>query len=284
MFLRLLLTFSIAAPPTEEAAQAAYSAGDLEVALRMYLELAEAPGAHRPTALDGAHTTLRALHRKEPKAGHLCRAHDMARELVQRDDFANAQERGAWIEMEAEDAHDLADVTCPAASSKPTPPPQPEPLAKTPESSAPAPGPKVSLHPAESGARPERSALAPGPKASPYPWRPRGQIAAASALGVVGVGLLGWMGGALVGRARANDEIVRSTAAAAAVDREVTPAERDAVHEANDRYRRLDMTAKWVGLAGGVIFLTSFAVLFIPPRNSSHARLRASGAGIVYSF
>ncbi|MFY0539367.1 hypothetical protein [Nannocystis pusilla] len=133
MFLRLLITFSLVAPPTEEAAQAAYSTGDFEAALQMYLELARAPDAHPPQALDGAHTTLRALHRKDPKAGHLCRARDMARELLQRDDFASEQERGAWTELEAEDTADLAGVSCPAAAAedvgKPTPSTEPAPPA-----------------------------------------------------------------------------------------------------------------------------------------------------------
>jgi hypothetical protein len=119
MILRLILTLSMLAPPSEEAAQAAYSAGDLAGALKMYLELAEAPGAHPPHALDGAHASLRALHRKEPDAGHLCRARNIARELLKHDAFASGQERAAWVEMEAEDTRDLelSGANCPDAPS-----------------------------------------------------------------------------------------------------------------------------------------------------------------------
>lgn len=273
MFLRLLITFSLVAPPTEEAAQAAYGAGDFEAALQMYLELAQAPGAHPPQALDGAHTTLRALHRKDPKAGHLCRARDMARELLQRDDFASEQERGAWTELEAEDTADLAGISCPAAAAddagKPTPSTQPA-----------APALEETSH-SEASAQAEGPAPPPVPTDSP-PWRPRGRIAAASALGAVGLGLLGWMAGALVGRARANDVI--ATITTEATGREFTSGEVAAVEDANDRYRRLDGTAMAVGIAGGVILLTSFSVLFVPPRAASRARVRASGAGVVYAF
>ncbi|WAS96536.1 hypothetical protein [Nannocystis punicea] len=277
MILRLLLTLSLAAPATEEAAEAAYSAGDLEAALKMYLELAEAPGAHPPRALDGAHTSLRAMHREDPQGGHLCRARDMARELVRRDAFASEQERGAWIEMQAEDERDLAGVSCPDAGVGAT---ERKASPETEQAVLEESGERVRSEPA---ARAEGPAPLSVPKDS-SPWRPRSRIAAASALGAVGLGLLGWMAGALAGRARANEVIATITADAMADGREFTLGERAAVHDANDRHRRLDGIAKTVGIAGGVILLTSLAVLLVPPRGASRARVRASGAGLVYSF
>ncbi|MFY0539366.1 hypothetical protein [Nannocystis pusilla] len=75
-----------------------------------------------------------------------------------------------------------------------------------------------------------------------------------------------------------------ATITADATGREFTPGEVAAVEDANDRHRRLDGTATAVGIAGGVILLTSFAVLFIPSRAASRARVRASGAGVLYVF
>ncbi|MDC0716628.1 hypothetical protein [Nannocystis bainbridge] len=90
------------------------------------------------------------------------------------------------------------------------------------------------------------------------------------------------MAGALAGRARANEVI--ATIDANAVGREFMPGEVAAVEDANNRYRRLDGTAMAIGIVGGVILLTSLAVLIVRPRAASRARVRACGAGVVYAF
>ncbi|MCY0986552.1 hypothetical protein OV203_05445 [Nannocystis sp. ILAH1] len=273
MLTHLVLALSmLASPPSEAAAQAAFNAKDYEKALELYLERAADPDVHRPDAVYGAHDSLIALHGQTGDPAQLCRALALARELLAQGPFADTDERGSWEEIEARDVEEIerAGITCPAS---PTPaPPVDDQRAEQPRTTPPS-------------VRVEKlPAPRPGPKDSPPRWRPRGQVAAAAVLGAVGVGLLSWMGGALVGRARAKHEIAAITAAAMAVDRDVTAAERAAAYEANDRYRRLDGTAKAVGIAGGVILLTSLAVLLIPPRQGPRTRLRASNAGFVYSF
>lgn len=267
MILRLLLTLSLAAPPTEDEADAAYAAGNLEAALQMYLQLAEAPGAHPPRALDGAHASLRALHRKDPRGGHLCRARDLARELVKRDAFASEQERGAWIEMEAEDERDLAGVSCPATVAD---------AAKEPAET------NEGTKSEAAGARAEGPA--PAPAAEPPQGRSVARLAVGGTLAGLAAPLAVGMAASLVGRRHAAEDLAAINARYTAEDRPPTEAELAAGVELNDRGRRLGATALALGLTAGASLVAGLAVMLARSRADSRARLRASGAGLVYSF
>lgn len=287
MYLRLTLALSMFAPPTEEAAQAAYNSGDLTRALEMYLELAEAPGAHPPQALDGAHASLRALHRKEQDVAYLCRARELARELLKRSTFASDHERAAWVELEAEDTGELhrLGAECPADGSvddeenaEKTPSVE---LTATPEGAVVVAEAPLHNPPEVKPEGPPRST--PVPENSP-PRRPVGRLVGGSFAAAVGVGLLGGMAGALVRRAQANDMIADLATHAAAEDRPPTSAELAEAASLNRLYERHGTIATVLGIAGSVSLITALAVFLAPPRAASRARVRAAGAGLVYSF
>lgn len=281
MTLHLALVLSMLAPPSEEAARAAFNAGELERALELYLERAEDPDVHPPDALAGAHDCLRALHRETQDVEHLCRALDLARAVRARDVFVDDDERAFWAELEAKDAA-LAGDACPVPPLPAGTPEDPQPGTETPGEDGPA-----ASH-GESEGAPKSKAEGPAPlpvlKDSPLPRRPRDRIIGGSVLTAVGVGLLGGMAGALASREQADATIAAITGNAIAEDREFTPAERAAVHEADRRYTRLDATWPALLAAGSVSLITGLAVMLAPNREPSRARVRASGAGLVYSF
>ncbi|PCC68216.1 hypothetical protein SAMN02745121_08621 [Nannocystis exedens] len=283
MTLHLALVLSMLAPPSEEAARAAFNAGELERALELYLERAKDPDVHPPDALAGAHDCLRALHRETQDIEHLCRALDLARTVRARDVFVDDDERAFWAELEAQDAA-LAGDACPAS-------PLPDATPEDSQSGTKASGEDVSVTAAidgESVAAPENKTEGPAPlpvlKDSPRPRRPQGRLIGGSVLSAVGVGLLGGMAGALANRERADATIATITANAIAEDRDFTPAERAAVHEADRRYTRLDATWPALLAAGSVSLITGLAVMLAPNRQASRIRARAGGAGLVYSF
>ena len=281
MTLHLALVLSMLAPPSEEAARAAFNAGELERALELYLERAKDPDVHPPDALAGAHDCLRALHRETQDIEHLCRALDLARTVRARDVFVDNDERAFWAELEAQDAA-LAGDACPAS-------PLPDATPKDPQSASQAPGEDGSVTATLNGEEaPKVKAEGPAPppvlKDSPRPRRPQGRIIGGSVLTAVGVGLLGGMAGALANRERADVMIATITANAIAEDREFTPAERVDVHEADRRFTRLDATWPALLAAGSVSLITGLAVMLAPKRQASRIQARASGAGLVYSF
>jgi len=132
--------------------------------------------------------------------------------------------------------------------------------------------------------RPEGPQRPPAMDDSPRPRRPVARVAAGSTVAVVGAGLLGGMLASIVGRWRANAAIAENHAAWAAEDRKPNPEESEAAAAANRRYERLGTAAVVLGIAGGVSLITGLAVALVPTRAASRARVRASGAGLVYSF
>ncbi|MBZ5709418.1 hypothetical protein [Nannocystis pusilla] len=277
MFLRCVLVLTILAPPPSEAdAIAAYNRGDLDLALKLYRERAASPGVYLPDALYGVHDALRALYdRSERKdLARLCEAHELARGLVAGGKFASEAERAAWVEQEAADAKLLseASATCPEPASATDDAPR----GVTPE--LPAPVPK------DSPARTEGSGSPTAPKDSPEPWRPRGRVVGGSVVAAAGGVMLGGMAIALAGRSNANDTIASITAAARTEDRDFTPDEEADAREADRRFGQLGGVAVVLGVAGFVSLVTGLAVILAPPRDASRARVRAQGAGFVYSF
>ncbi|PCC68957.1 hypothetical protein SAMN02745121_05710 [Nannocystis exedens] len=118
MLMRFTLALTMLAPPSQEAADAAFNAGDFRKALDLFRELAADPSVHRPDALHGAHASLIALHGATGEGEHLCHALELTRELLASGPFADAEERAAWTEIEARDVDRVkrAGVTCAAAS------------------------------------------------------------------------------------------------------------------------------------------------------------------------
>ncbi|MCY0994809.1 hypothetical protein OV203_47220 [Nannocystis sp. ILAH1] len=123
MLTRLTLALTMLARPSQEAADAAFNAGDFRKALDLFRELAADPSVHRPDALHGAHASLIALHGATGDSEHLCRALELTRELLVSGPFADAEERAAWTEIEARDVDRAkrAGVTCAAATADTTP-------------------------------------------------------------------------------------------------------------------------------------------------------------------
>jgi hypothetical protein len=126
MTLFALLLF--AAPSTEQVAQERFNAGDYEGALDHYLAWAKEPGVHVQDALWGAHESLHGLHKKTGEPDPLCRAHQLAQEVLARDDFQNESERAAWRELGDTDARDLEAASRRAGRPICEPPPAPEAL------------------------------------------------------------------------------------------------------------------------------------------------------------
>jgi hypothetical protein len=114
MLTRLTLALTMLAPPSQEAADAAFNAGDFQKALDLFLERAADSSVHRPDALHGAHDSLIALHGATGEGEHLCRALALTRELLANGPFADTEERAAWTEIEARDVDRIerARVTC----------------------------------------------------------------------------------------------------------------------------------------------------------------------------
>jgi hypothetical protein len=264
------------------AARAAFNPGELERALALYRERAGAPGVHPPDALAGAHDSLRALHRREPdNIAHVCAALDLARAVLARDDLKDGDERAFWAELEAQDAV-LAGGACPASSVEGA---QANEVPQTDEAlEAPVADTGEGQRPPTAEVKPEGPAPLPGAKDSRLLRRPRARVVTGSCLTALGVGLLGGMAGALAGRARGDAMIASITTNALAEDRDFTPAERAAAHEANERYVRLDATWPALLTVGSVSLITGLAVILAPTRGDSRARVRVAGQGLVYSF
>lgn len=138
MLTRLTLALTMLAPPSQEAADAAFNAGDFRKALELFLERAADPSVHRPDALHGAHDSLIALYGATDAGEHLCHALALSRELLANGPFADAEERAAWAEIEARDVDraERARVTC-AAPSDTTPAGTPVATADSPASERP---------------------------------------------------------------------------------------------------------------------------------------------------
>lgn len=284
MILHLALALSMLAPPSsvprqpsKAAAQKAFNDGEWETALDLYLELAKVPGAHPPHVLIGAHDSLRALHRAEPtETRHLCRALELAREVLRRDDLS-VDDRAYWLGLEADDAQ-LAATSCeptPNETSQPPPtepPPEPSPSEQTPASETRD----------AAAAAPEGPAVAPAAEVKPR--RSIARISSGSVLSAVGTGLLAGMVGALVRRRQADSEIASMTANVLAEQRSPTAAEEEAVDAANASFKRLGTTAWVLGSVGTVSLLTGLVVLLAPARAPSLARLRPKAGGLVYFF
>ncbi|MDC0721641.1 hypothetical protein [Nannocystis bainbridge] len=275
MLVHLVLALAmLAPPPSKAAAQKAFNDGQWQTALELYLEIAETPGVHPPHALVGAHDSLRALHDAAPTEPHLCRALELAREVLRRDDLSDS-ERAYWRELEADDAA-RAGATCtpatapsePVETEPPTPSSDDAPDAATPP---PAPIPEGPIAaPAVQGSEPRRPATA--------------RIVTGSLLSIAGAGLVGGMLGVLVRREHADEKIAGLTTILLAEDRRPTPAESDAIAAARASYKEDRTTACVLGILGGVSLLTGLALALAPARPSPLARLRADAAGIVYSF
>ncbi|MFZ6182031.1 hypothetical protein ACOXH8_25085 [Nannocystis pusilla] len=264
------------APPSEDAAVAAYNRGELDLALKLYRERAAAPGVHQPDALYGVHDALRALHSANNDLARLCEAHDLARDLIARGGFASDDERASWVELEAEDARLLSE----AKASCPEQAPGSEPSSASPEGLSSA----AEEMPDDGASKPEGPPPIPVLKDMSAPGRPTKRIAGGSTLVVVGAGLLGGMAGALVGASRADGTIEAITANARAEDRNFTSAEQAEAYRADRSHYRLAGAAIGLGAAGVVSLVTGLAVMLAPARAASRERVRARGAGLVYSF
>jgi hypothetical protein len=88
----------------------------------------------------------------------------------------------------------------------------------------------------------------------------------------------------LTGRHNAREELDAINAAYMTENRAPTDEELAAGVAVNDRGRRLGITALALGLTAGASLVAGLVVLLARPRADSRARLRASGAGLVYSF
>lgn len=131
---------------------------------------------------------------------------------------------------------------------------------------------------------PEGPASQPAQKDSTPPRRPRERVIAGSTLAAIGAGLgVGALAG-LVGHLRARATIAEINATLVAEDRAPTAEEIELGVHANDRYKRLGTVALSLAIVGGVSLITGLAVALAPSRATSRARVRASGAGLLYSF
>lgn len=276
MLTRITLALTMLAPPSQKDADAAYNAGDYPRALEMYLERAEDPGVHRPEALHGAHDSLIALHDETTDAAYLCRALEMARELLADGQFADADERAAWVELEAKDVdkRKSAGITCPTAA------PEEAPAAPSPQNDARAEAPKET----PPDVRAEGPAPLPATRGATLLGRPRARVIAGASLMAVGAGLAGGMTASLARRQRANAAILGIDRQATAEDRDLSEAELAAARDADRNYQRLTLAAAVLGAAMIVSTITGLALLAAPPSHTRHARLRAQPVGLVYSF
>jgi hypothetical protein len=270
MLTHLVLALSMLAPPSEGAAQAAFNARDYEKALELYLERAADPGVHRPDATYGAHDSLIALHGQTGDPAQLCRALELARELLAHGPFADADERGSWEEIEARDVDEIkrAGITC--SASPPQQPPVDERRAEEPQTAPP-------------GAAIEGPMAAPAARDTSSSQVPRGRKIAGAVVVGLGAGLAGGLIGALVVRRDVNDAMMALGERAMAEDRELTMAELADLEARDGRYVRLTHLAIATGIAAGVSVLTGLA-LMLAPRARRLERLRVHGGGIVYSF
>ena len=276
MFLRFALVLTMLAPPPEDAAVAAYNRGELDLALKLYRERAAAPGVHQPDALYGVHDALRALHSANNDLARLCEARDLARDLIARGGFVSDDERASWVELEAEDARLLSEAKASCPEQAPGPglsPAQPEEMSSVAEEM-----------PDDGASKPEGPPPLPVSKDMSTPGRPIKRIAGGSTLVVVGAGLLGGMAGALAGASRADGTIEAITANARAEDRDFTSAEQAEAYRADRSHYRFAGAAIGLGAAGVVSLVTGLAVMLAPARAGSRERVRARGAGLVYSF
>lgn len=267
MLLHLVLALTMLAPPNEAAADAAFNAGDYDSALELYLERAADPAAHRPDAYHGAHDSLLALHDKTRDPAYLCRARELALDLLTRGPFADAGERTSWEEIAAKDAARI-EASGAACSARREPGPS---AASEPPASAPT-------------VAPEGPAPAPAPHDARPLRRPVARIVGGASLLGVGAGLVAGTGACFLGRARANAEIVALDQQIVAAMREPTEMELAAVGAADRRYVRLTSTAAVLGIAAGVSLITGVALLAAPPRARSRARARVRPGGLVYFF
>lgn len=103
----LLALLLFAAPTAEQLAQERFNAGDYEGALDHYVAWAAEPGTHVQDALWGAHESLLGLHKKTGDIDPLCRAYQLAQDVLGRDDFRDDNERDAWHELRATDAQNI---------------------------------------------------------------------------------------------------------------------------------------------------------------------------------
>ncbi|MDC0721421.1 hypothetical protein [Nannocystis bainbridge] len=271
MLMRITLALTMLAPPAQKDADAAYNAGDYSRALELYLERAEAPDVHRPEALHGAHDSLLALHDDTTDAAYLCRALALARELLLSGPFTDADERAAWLEIEARDIAkgERAGITCAAAPPK-------DPLASPPAKvDAPA-------EPAENTPRAEGPE--PLPEGGKAPVRPRGRVIAGASILAAAAGLAGGMAASLVGRRQANATILAIDAQATAEQRDLSAPEFAEANAADRKYQGLTITAGLLGAAMVVSVVTGLALLIAPPSRRPHARLRVQPGTLLLSF
>ena len=260
MLLRVVLVSVLALqPPTEEAAQARFNAGDLSGALAMYLDLAKQPGVHRPDPLSGAHDSLIALFRSTQDPAYLCRARLLTRELLTQDVFTDTDERTYWQERDAEDRQQIAaaSIACePATASAPAPAPR----ALTPEGPRPAPSlPRV---------RPTR--------------RPVGRTIGGAGILLAGAGMALGTVGSILARSHANARIAAFDMNASNAGRDLTPAERESVALDDRRYVRLTHAATVLGVSASITVLLGLVLLALPSQPRTVARLRWRPTG--FSF
>ena len=102
-------------------------------------------------------------------------------------------------------------------------------------------------------------------------------------MGLAGA-LAGGMVASLVGRRNSAREVDAINAAYLAEDRPPTDVELAEGIAANARYERRGSAALALGLTAGASLAVGLAVMLARPRAASRARLRAAGAGLVYSF
>lgn len=260
MLLHVVLASLLALqPPSEQAAQARFNAGDYSGALALYLDLANQPGVHPPDPLAGAHECLLALFRSTQNPAYLCRARLLTRELLTRDVFADADERTYWHERDADDGQQLkaASVECEPVRTSP-PPPAPRVLA--PEGPPPA--------PSLPRARPTRRRV--------------GQAIGGAGLLLAGSGLALGTVASLLARDRANARIAALDAGASNAGRDLTPDERASVTQDDRRYVRLSHAATVLGVSAGISLVLGLVLLALPARPRSVARLRWRPAGLSF--
>ncbi|MDC0719938.1 hypothetical protein [Nannocystis bainbridge] len=187
---------------------------------------------------------------------HLCAMLADAELVLQRSPPPPAEVADPAGGLKAEALDGLKDVECPPAVAV-----QPEPQ-KEPAPEGPA-----------------------APPASPPPPRPSvARLAVGGTLAGLTAPLVVGMAASLVARRNAGEDIDAINAAYTGAERPPTDAELAAGVEANDRYRRLGPLALGLGLAAGASLAAGLAVLLARPRAHSRARLRATGAALVYQF
>jgi hypothetical protein len=180
-----------------------------------------------------------------------------------------------------------------AASSAERPASAQEPVPAQEAAPSPADGRLLSARPTAAGnverdlpptTTPEGPAPQSASKDSPPPRRPRERVIAGSALAAIGTGLGAGALAGLVGHLRAKATIAEINATLVAEDRAPTTEEIELGIDANHRYKRLGTVALTLAIVGSVSLITGLAVALAPERATSRARIRASGAGLVYSF